>query len=157
MEENKTPDLRNFTQVWQRVTAPDDGAAQHTQERARLGAFMAREHQRRQHYAYLAAGGGGSQTLRRMAAAAGERLRLLQLEHYLLCGDSCPLPPAEEKLPRGLSGLRRLYWDEEQSQRDYLTAAATSTGTCQALYARLAEDCRLRAKQLRELMGKALG
>ena len=157
MEEKLRTDLGNFAQVWQRVGTCDAPAAQ-VEEQERLAAFVAREHRRQRCYERAAAAmrNSGSQILRRCAAAAGERLRALQLEHYLLCGDSCPVGRHEENVKKGLAGLRQLYWEEEQSRTEYLRAAAMATGSCQALYAHLAEDCFHQAKQLRELMGKAM-
>lgn len=157
MEEKLRGGLEKFVQVWQRVDTCDAPAEQ-LGERERLAAFIAREHRRQRCYerAADAMRGNGNQSLRRCAAAAGERLRALQLEHYLLCGDSCPVRDNEEKVKKGLAGLRQLYWEEEQSRTEYLRAAAMADGSCQALYARLAEDCLRQAKQLRELLGKVL-
>ena len=96
--------------------------------------------------------------LRQTAQDEARHLRALQMEHFLLTGDS--YAPSAEKMQTQslLSALRSAYHAELRAYEGYMQAAqeTDSTSLAAVFVANAADEAR-HAQMLREMIGKALG
>lgn len=96
--------------------------------------------------------------LRQTAQEEARHLRALQMEYFLLTGDS--YSPCMESLPAQsrLSALRSAYHEEMHTYENYMQAAqeTASTALAAVFIANAADEAR-HAQMLREMIGRALG
>jgi len=152
--------LRDFESVWERVSqqqdtdtaAPDRAPG----ESERLRAFMLSAGNAAALYAALARRfKGAAPVLTRLAADERAHLRALELEYYLLTGDSFT-PPARQPEDGAhlLSTLRGAWQAEGRSEQSYLHAASISE--LGPLYRAHAENERRHRAMLRELISRVM-
>jgi hypothetical protein len=161
MDDDILRSLESFERVWKRVSVTPEGPPEppRPDDAALLRQFIEAEAADTAFYAALAkrCTGKGRGVLTKLSAQERCHLRRLQMEYFLLTGDSCA-PPHSCPAPGGtLSALRMAYLDELAGGEQYLDAAGhTANANLQALYIELAEDERCHAVLLRELIGQAL-
>lgn len=152
--------MKKFDEIWQRVEAHEPAQTlSPEQERARLGVFIAGARARLAAYETCAkmAKGADAAALKSLAEEARGLVRSLQLEHYLLTGDTYPRTAASAEQKGGLVGLRALYLAEERACADYLQASALcSRGSLRQLYVTQAEACHRRTAALHKIMFRVL-
>ena len=160
MKEELDKSMKKFDEVWQRVAAREPAQTlTPEQEQVRLGLFIAGARARVAAYETCTkmAKGADAAALKSLAEETRGLVRSLQLEHYLLVGDTYPRKAAPLGRKGGLAGLRALYLAEEQACADYLQAAALcSRGTLRQVYVSQAEACSRRTAALRKIMAHAI-
>ena len=102
-------------------------------------------------------GGRRGEMLRAMSADEGRHLRAMQMEYYLLTGDSLPTSPAEVS-GDGWELLRKAYAGEGEAAEGYAREAEMhSDEALAALFSsQSADECRHRAN-VKKLLGDMLG
>lgn len=154
--------LDGFEQVWERVSgkAPcADGQAVPQNDEAQMLC------QRIEAAAAAAAGyellmrrcGALASKLSPLRAQEREHVRSMQLEYFLLTGESCPCS-TRAALPTGqLAALRSLYLAVQERQRAYQQAErSTRQEPLRTLYASLADSAGEHAAVLRRLIGASM-
>lgn len=161
MEERNFFDPDGFERVWQRVSsgAPTPPPQPRTCDADALRSFIEGEAASAAYYTALAARScGAARRLMQLAADEREHQRRLQVEYFLLAGDtlspslSCPVQGGV------LDDLRRAYLGELDAADCYRQAAAAADGAAlRALYAALAVEETGHAAVLRRLVAAAMG
>ena len=157
MDEQFARSLERFGPVWQRVTASSEPVEPRASfgdgEQARLRLFLERETVLLSLYrALLRRTGNGA--ARRLLSDTQKHLRRLQLEFFLLTGDSLAIPPGREAPAGVLPLLRRAYLFEGELAEQYEAAA---NGPLQELYLDRAKAARSHREALRGMIARALG
>ncbi len=151
--------LSDFESVWERVSeqqgtdtaAPDCAPG----ESERLRAFMLSAGNAAALYTELARRfRGAAPVLTRLAADERAHLRALELEYYLLTGDSFTLLTRQPDSGELLSTLRSAWQAEGRSEQSYLHAASISE--LGPLYRAHAENERRHRAMLRELISRIM-
>lgn len=147
--------LENVERVWARVTGETPPARD---ESAALRSFMEDEARDGAVYAALSRRAArAAQTLSRMAADERRHLWELQVEYFLLTGDSYVPAPSCPAPGETLSALRRAREGEIAGAAAYRTAAAAAEDkTLRDLYEQHAGDEETHAAELRELISRAM-
>jgi hypothetical protein len=161
MEENVIKGLESFDRVWARVSPqPEKGEEKcPTDEIKRLKEFMEDEASDAALYAALSRRtcGRASSALSAMSADERRHLRELEVEYFLLTGDSfCPSPEKPE-ITGVLSRLRRSYISEGEGSAAYARAAnETSSQTLRKIYSAHSADEACHQQTLRNLITSAM-
>lgn len=162
--------LRAFNSVWQRVgggsgdassscaaeperTDGPDGDARQLRE------FMDAEYMSASFYTALASRVSGRQRALLLQAACDEKkhLRRLQLEYYLLTGETWSAPRYENDRSGVLSQLRTAYLTEMKTADGYRSAARqTENAELAALWTEIASDEDRHAAAARQMTAAAL-
>jgi rubrerythrin len=160
MDEGMITGLQNFDRVWSRVTGaaeaptapPDDDAEV-------LRGFIAGEAHDAAYYSSLARRTrSASRTLATMAADERGHKRDLQVEYFLLTGDSYTVEPSCPAVSTILNSMRTAYINELEGARGYLAAAeATKSDRLRELYRLNASDEAEHAEALRNMISRAIG
>ena len=163
MDDDILHGLEQFEHVWRRVRAASDSpsppAPPRPDDGEQLRQFIEAEAADAAFYSALArrCTGAGRAVLTRLCAQERCHLRQLQMEYFLLTGDSCTPPRACPVTGGVISALRMAYLDELEGTEQYLEAAArTASKPLQALYTQLAKEERQHAAALRGLIGRVL-
>ena len=163
MDDDLTAGLRNFADVWERVTGASAGTElqRPPEEAERLAALIRDENRDMAFYGDWAERGSPRCRAQLLRIQGDERRHLLKLqtEYFLLTGDSCPVSPAAARgSPTGLlSALRDAYDSELQGAAAYEAAAGqTPRDDLKELYRSHAEDERAHAAVLYRLIRQAL-
>lgn len=155
--------LKNFDRVWQRVSGADGGAAlppAEGNEADRLRRFVLDASGAGEYYRLMArrTKGGAQKQLLAMAAEERKMLGRLQMEYFLLTGDTLTPKtpgPSREGL---LSQLRRCYMNEGLVARAAAAAARNcSRETLAALYRENAGLAAAHQQSLYGLIRRAVG
>ena len=158
MDKQFSQSMERFRSVWQRVALPLQ--PQETEmpppaggEQARLQLFLERETELLSLYRALSRRTGNG-AAGRLLSDTQKHLRRLQLEYFLLTGDTlAPLPGREP--PAGiLPLLRRAYLFEGELAEQYEAAA---NGPLQKLYLYRAKAAYAHRESLRGIIARALG
>ena len=160
MDEQFSHSLERFASVWQRVAPPPElpempelpplpvGGGQ-----ARIALFLERETELLSLYRALSRrtknGAAG-----RLLSDTQKYLRRLQVEHFLLTGDSFALPPGREAPAGVLPLLRRAYLLEGELAEQYEAAA---NGPLRELYRGRVKTANAHRETLRGMIAKVLG
>lgn len=157
MENNILQDLKNFDNVWMRVSeyASDPVHMAEKGDEAVLKAFIEDESKDLAFYIDLACKcrAPGSVIIRGIAADERRHLKILQTEYFLLTGDSC-VPSRSCPYTDGvLSALRKAYIHETEENKEYLKASEeTKNPRLGALYEELAADEKRHLDRIRKLI-----
>ncbi|NCB50445.1 MAG: hypothetical protein EOM54_01000 [Clostridia bacterium] len=160
MNEDILEGLRSFDRVWSRVAGEPGAPTQVGQaDEAALREFIADESRDAAFYSALARRAGwASRMLRRMAAEESSHKRDLQLEYFLLTGDSHAVPPSCPVVGPVLDSMRLAYANELKGAESYLSAAeATKSERLGELYRLHASDEINHAEVLRSMISRAIG
>ncbi|MEG1789631.1 MAG: ferritin family protein [Oscillospiraceae bacterium] len=152
--------LENFDRVWSRVT----GEACRTAEPPvhddipTLREFINDEARDAGYYALLSRRmPGAARTLMCISRDERVHLRELQVEYFLLCGDSSPTCESCPLFCGTLKALRMAYGSECAGAAAYLKAAEETGSEClRALYREHAADETRHAEILRELISRVM-
>ena len=158
MDEQFSQSMERFRSVWQRVAVPSQPRETETpppagDEQTRLRLFLERETELLSLYCALSRYTRNN-TAGRMLSDTQRHLRRLQLEYFLLAGDTFALPPGREAPAGVLPLLRRAYLLEEELAEQYEAAANTPL---RELYLCRARAARSHRDALRGLIARALG
>lgn len=157
--------LEHFDSVWQRVSACASGqtalAEAHSPgaETVWLRAFIEAEYTGMTFYNGLArrTRGPSSAALTGMAADSRRRMCLLQLEYFLLTGDSFSPRGAKPAVNGLLTGLRQAYISEGVKARKYIEASALAgSADLRELYRANAAEGEKHQRTLRGIIAKAM-
>lgn len=160
MEEKTVFDLGGFDQVWRRVNggAPSLPPQPQSTGAVTLRSFIERASAAAAFYSALSARSSSvMRTLRRLAVEEREHMRRLQVEYFLIKGDTCA--PSRSCPVRGsvLGDLRKAYLGELANAEQFRSAVQTAeTPELAALYAELAEAETRHAAALRGLIAAAM-
>lgn len=157
MDGEMNSQFRGFEDVWSRVTGekPLRGGG----DAETLRRLMDGEAEDAARYDELARRSRvAARELREMSADEREHFRHLQVEYYLLTGDSY-LPPESCPLIKGVLGaMRAAYVGELKGAEEYMKAAGeTERPELRELYEAHAGDERGHAATLRRIITRALG
>ena len=146
MNESVYTGLESFASVWQRVTGEmeaDDGAE-------RLRRLIQAETDAAAFYTALARRSAGrAGTLFAIAADDARHARLLQLEYFLLTGDTFAPAKGGQDAKGVLSALRQGYLGKRRSEREYRALSEK--------YASIADDEARHAQSLRAVIADFFG
>lgn len=151
--------LQNFDRVWRRVTGEAEAPeAQDNGDVETLREFIADESRDEAFYLALAKRAGrASRMLRGIAADERGHKRALQMEYFMLTGDSCAVAPSCPVVDPVLDAMRRAYGNELKGAKNYLAAAdETKSERLGEIYRRHASDEKSHAEALRSLIFTAL-
>ena len=152
--------MEHFDRVWSRVTDTETPpAASGWDEQAALRGFMDDEARDRAFYTALAGRcPAGGNALRCMAADERGHLRELQVEYFLLTGESYAPPESCPVVNGTLSAMRKAHAGETAGSEEYRRAASrTPSPRLRALYESHAADEAMHAEKLRALILRAMG
>ena len=178
MDEDWKQTIRDLEQVWPRVsgghapppprpgqgTPPPPPPPPPPADAALLADFIRGETAAERRYLALAARtkGRAASELKRLAAGSRSLVRKLQTEHYLLTGDTCPVPRPgtgggnREREPFR-DGLRQAWLDAREAERAYLDAAGrTGDERLAALFGAAAAEKQRQRKVLWALLQRML-
>ena len=146
MDESVYKGLEGFEAVWRRVT----GAAEPGGDAARLRGLIQAEADAAAFYLALARRcAGAARVLHSIAADDARHRRLLQLEYFLLTGDTFAPVRRSPDADSGLRSLREGYILKQQSERTYRALGDK--------FAALADDEACHARSLRAAIADAFG
>lgn len=166
MDQEIVNSLKNFDRVWERVSGTSsDGLvkpAPVTEEgdAAHLRRFISDAAAAAEDYRGLAQRTKGihAKTLMTMAAEERKSLGRLQMEYYLLTGDTLVLQKRKPPQEGVLSRLRRCYMNEELLHRACMAASQqTDSGQLKALHRENAALAASHQKSLRAMISRAVG
>jgi len=148
--------LSNFEAVWERVRS--GGAKEEPRAETALRHFIEREAAKRRLYEMLAqqSRGGTRIMFSKMCESAGSGLKELELELFLLSGDSFAPSPEGKKCEGFLPTMRRLYISEQTSARELEGAADEADGSLRDTYLKVANASRERRDFLRRLLSRVM-
>ena len=159
-----------FDKIWARVSAANDFEAVEPQSLTvqnptdpveQLRHFMDREASDARFYREMAKAcrnGPAKRLFLDLAQDERDHLRKLQIEYFLLTGDTYVPNAHMPAIPSLLAALRQAYLDEEESARAYDAAARTEPNSqLAALYAELAESERRHRARVRDQITRILG
>ena len=152
--------LKNFDRVWSRVAGGADMAQQKTENDIKtLRCFIADETRDEEFYLAMArCTGRAASTFRCIAAEERGHRKALQVEYFLLTGDSCIPEPSCPAVCGELDAMRMAYFDELESAERYIAAAeSTKSERLRELYLLHASDEKNHAEALRCLIARAIG
>ena len=166
MNEDIMAGLANFDEVWSRVgspmpeyavgaSCPLPAAGAGEDEKARLERFMQGEAADGDLYGRLAkcVSGKARELLMRAASDEKRHLKKLQLEYFLLTGNSYAANFSPNPVNGVLTALRNAYLDEKAGAAEYRAASANVEGAeLRELYALLAEDEARHAEYMRHIL-----
>lgn len=158
MDESILKGMENFEQVWQRVSGKP--CVQDSGDEARLRSFIEEGSAAAELFCELSRRTRGETSAALSAMAARERcaLKALQLEHFLLCGDTWTHKNAGLREENGvLSLMRRSYISEGRSALLYADAARWAQGHLAGIYSAAAERKQANQEKLRCLIARAMG
>ena len=164
MDERFDRSLERFRTVWQRVAVPSQlpetdrmppgpPPPPEEGEQARLRLFLERETELLSLYRALSRRTGNG-AAGRLLSDTQKHLRRLQLEYFLLTGDTLAAPSRREPPAGVLPLLRRAYLSEGELAEQY---EAAGTGPLQELYLARAKTANVRRETLRGMIARALG
>ena len=164
MDEQFGHSLERFRSVWQRVAVSPDPSAQNWTlpeppppptegEKTRVQLFLERETELLSLYRALSRRTGNS-AAGRLFSDTQKHLRSLQLEYFLLTGDSFAPPPGQEPPAGVLPLLRRAYLSEGELAEQY---EAAENSPLRELYRGRVKAARSHQGTLRGMIAKALG
>lgn len=164
MDERFDQSMERFRSVWQRVsmpsqppetdqTPPEFLPSHMGGEQTRLQLFLERETELLSLYRALSRRTGNG-AAGRLFSDTQKHLRRLQMEYFLLTGDTLGLPPGREPPAGILPLLRRAYLLEGELSEQY---EAAGTGPLQELYLARAKTANARRGTLRGMIARALG
>lgn len=160
MNEDILYGLQSFDRVWDRVAgAPEASQSPVQADEAALREFIADESRDAAFYSALAGRAGwASRTLLRIAVEERGHKRDLQLEYFLLTGDTYVPEPSCPAVGTVLDSMRLAYANERKGAESYLTAAdATKSERLGEMYRMHAADEMNHAETLRSLISRAIG
>lgn len=149
--------LQNFGRVWERVTASSgDGAA--LPEEKRLKHFIEGETAKAQLYSALAKNSrsGYKAHFFKMRERTYGSLKGLQVELFLMTGDSYSAKTSRAELDGVLSCMRRLYISEEVSSGELKQAGQASSGSLAETYGFCARCAEENMRELKRLIERAM-
>ena len=164
MDEQFGQSLERFRTVWQRVAVPSQPPETDRMppgpppfptggEQVRLRLFLERETELLSLYRALSRrtknGAAG-----RLLSDTQRHLRRLQMEYFLLTGDTLAPPPGREAPAGVLPLLRRAYLSEGDLAQQY---EAAGTGPLQELYRGRVKTANAHRETLRGMIAKVLG
>lgn len=164
MDEQFSHSLERFRSVWQRVavpplppetdrTPPGPPPPPAGGEQTRLRLFLERETELLSLYRALSRRTKNS-AAGRLFSDTQRHLRRLQMEYFLLSGDSLALPPGREPPAGVLPLLRRAYLSEGDLAEQY---EAAGTGPLRELYLGRVKSAHSHRETLRAMIARALG
>ena len=164
MDERFGQSLERFSAVWQRVAAPSQPPETDWMppgppplpaggEQARLQMFLERETELLSLYRALSRRTGNG-AARQLFSDTQKHLRRLQVEYFLLTGDTFAPPPGRDPPAGILPLLRRAYLLEGELSGQY---EAAGTGPLQELYQCRVKTANAHREILRGMIAKALG
>ena len=164
MDEQLGRSLERFRSVWQRVapspeaqmpdrTPPGPPPLPAGGEQARLQLFLERETELLGLYRALSRRTRNG-AVGRLFSDTQRHLRGLQMEYFLLTGDSFAPPPGREPPAGVLPLLRRAYLSEGELAEQY---EAAGTGPLRELYLGRVKTARFHREALRGMIARALG
>lgn len=155
MEEVLNNKLESFERVWQRVVS---GGSDCKAPKDTLRELMDAERASNEFYIALSrlCSNPFRSTISKIAADEAQHLRELQLEYYLLVGDSYAPPESCPRLDGVLSALRIAYFAEKKASAEYLAAAECDQSERSALYRRIAGEELCHAETLRKMIERAI-
>ncbi|MGI5936686.1 MAG: ferritin family protein [Oscillospiraceae bacterium] len=161
--------LENFEKVWQRVTGEKAASQQEPGEKPcpqrkcsdveRLRLFMDGENKAIAFYSDLArkCRGWTREMLMNILVDERSHLKKLQLEYFLLTGDSYAPPKVRPSVSGILSSLRLAYLDERKANKGYMEAAKeTENQDLAALFNEIAADEAKHEEKLRCMIEQSL-
>lgn len=157
-----------FDKIWERVTSVNGLTAAETQNIAaaadpieQLRPFIDREASDARFYLELARtcrNGAARCQLSDIAREEGDHLRKLQIEYFLLTGDTYVPKVSIAAIPSFLAALRKAYLSEERRAMDYDAAAQTAQNSrLAALYTELAAEEQRHQARIRDQITRILG
>lgn len=159
MDEETKSGLQNFDRVWRRVAGgAEPPEAQKNGDVEALREFISDESRDEAFYLALArCAGSAARTLRCIAADERGHKRDLQMEYFMLTGDTYAVEPSCPVTGPALDAMRNAYANELKGAHNYLTAAdATNSERLSELYRLHASDEKNHAEALRGLIYRAL-
>lgn len=159
MNEDILYGLRSFDRVWNRVAGePEAPPPMGRADEAALREFIADESRDAAFYQTLARRAGwASRKLCCMAAEELSHKKDLQLEYFLLTGDSHVVPPSCPTVCAVLDSMRMAYANELKGAESYLAAAeATKSEHLREMYRLHASDEMNHAEALRHMILRAI-
>lgn len=152
--------LEHFDQVWGRVTSvtPQESPGV-WDEKAALEGFMDDESRDGAFYAAMATRcPSAGNAFRCMASDERGHLRELQVEYFLLTGNSYVPPESCPVLGGALSAMRKAHAGETAGSEEYRRAAEkTASPRLRQIYLSHAADEAMHAEKLRTLISRAMG
>jgi rubrerythrin len=159
MDEETKNRLQNFDRVWSRVNGgAEQPPAQENGDAEALREFIADESRDEAFYRALAGrAGAAARTLRCIAADERGHRRDLQMEYFMLTGDTYAAEPSCPVAGPVLDAMRSACANELKGAENYLAAAgATKSERLGELYRLHASDEKTHAEALRSLIYRAL-
>lgn len=155
MDDNMLESLRSFDGVWSRVTGGETPAAGTPEDLRRLMCGAARLCESLRALACKLR--SCSARLNRLADGEDNIIRRLRAEFFLLTGETCTPGAACAWAPCTLDALRSAYMAAGDSAADFTASARRAPAGTAQLLDKFAAQQRCAARELKELILKAMG